>query len=330
MEDSDDFAADFTTTGVLTADGTIVTGRIDFSGDEDWFALEIVEGEIYNINYTGSLSSTSSFAEVDLDLIDSDGNFLADGTDVLAFEAQSTGTIYISARVNFGRPESYELTANILDVEDDFAADVTTTGVLTADGISVRGNTDYSGDNDWFALEVVAGEQYTIDLTSVTIPDPVFDLSLFDSSGTIFANVSEDETLIFTAAETGTIFVGANALPFGSTGEYSLTAIQALIGGVDDDALTGGIRADRLFGEGGDDILLGDSGPSLSLTSVEGQIFRAFQAVFDRAPDLGGFNAFVGEVRAGRLTQEDVISEFVTSPEFQNTFGTLDNEAFVR
>ena len=67
----------------------------------------------------------------------------------------------------------------------------------------------------------------------------------------------------------------------------------------------------------------------MSLDSVEGEVYRAFQAVFDRAPDLGGFNAFVTEVRAGRLTQETVIAEFVESAEFQQTFGTLDNQGFV-
>jgi len=95
------------------------------------------------------------------------------------------------------------------------------------------------------------------------------------------------------------------------------------------DILNGNIGNDLLIGSLGDDTLIGDGTPSLSLESVEGEVYRAFQAVFDRAPDLGGFNAFVTEVRAGRLTQEDVITEFVESPEFQQTFGSLDNRGFV-
>ena len=96
-----------------------------------------------------------------------------------------------------------------------------------------------------------------------------------------------------------------------------------------DDTVTGFGGSDVLFGVSGNDTLFGDNSISLSLDSVEGEVYRAFQAVFDRAPDLGGFNAFVTEVRAGRLTQETVIAEFVESAEFQQTFGTLDNQGFV-
>jgi len=112
------------------------------------------------------------------------------------------------------------------------------------------------------------------------------------------------------------------------TGELSVQTTGAspeIIG----DTLNGDIGGDTLFGGIGNDTLYGDTGIALSLDSVEGQVYRAFQAVFDRAPDLGGFNAFVTEVRAGRLTQEQVIAEFVTSTEFQNTYGTLDNRGFM-
>ena len=84
---------------------------------------------------------------------------------------------------------------------------------------------------------------------------------------------------------------------------------------------------DYLVGNGGDDVLSGDT--SFALTGIEGDVYRAFQAVFARDPDVGGFNAFVQEIRLGNLTQETVIAEFVESPEFQNTFGTLDNRAFI-
>ena len=122
-----------------------------------------------------------------------------------------------------------------------------------------------------------------------------------------------------------------------SDGELALSVTNevgpdddTITGASSDDIIPGGAGNDTLNGGAGDDLLTGDSGRSLSLSSVEGQVFRAFQAVFDRAPDLGGFNAFVGEVRAGRLTQDDVITQFVDSEEFQLTFGSLGNEAFVR
>jgi len=114
---------------------------------------------------------------------------------------------------------------------------------------------------------------------------------------------------------------GNDGQVLGLAGNDFLTSSDA------DHNLIGGVGQDFLVGNGGDDVLAGDT--PFALTSVEGDIFRAFQAVFDRAPDLGGFNAFVQEVRLGNLDQESVIAEFVDSAEFQSTFGTLDNNAFI-
>ena len=108
-----------------------------------------------------------------------------------------------------------------------------------------------------------------------------------------------------------------------------LINIENLSGSTFDDFLTGDDRANVLTGIAGNDTLLGDAATSLTLASAEGQLFRAYQAVFDRSPDAGGFNAFLTEMRLGNTTQEAVIAEFVTSSEFQTTYGTLSNQAFV-
>jgi len=92
-------------------------------------------------------------------------------------------------------------------------------------------------------------------------------------------------------------------------------------------SLFGGAGQDILIAGNGDDTLSGDT--SFALSGIEGQVYRAFQAVFDRDPDLGGFNAFVQEIRLGNLNQESVIAEFVSSTEFQNTFGSLNNRDFI-
>lgn len=93
------------------------------------------------------------------------------------------------------------------------------------------------------------------------------------------------------------------------------------------DMIQGNNQDNAIFGNDGDDMIL--AGNAVRLTDVEGQVYRAFQAVFDRDPDLAGFNAFRQEIRLGNLTQEDVIAEFVESAEFQQTFGALDNGAFL-
>ena len=108
---------------------------------------------------------------------------------------------------------------------------------------------------------------------------------------------------------------------------FGLAGNDYIISNDGDNGLFGGVGQDYLVGNEGDDVLSGDT--SFALTGDEGDVYRAFQAVFDRDPDLGGFNAFVQEIRLGNLTQEAVVAEFVSSAEFQNSFGALENRAFV-
>lgn len=62
---------------------------------------------------------------------------------------------------------------------------------------------------------------------------------------------------------------------------------------------------------------------------AEAQVFRIFQAVFLRDPDEGGFTVFTNSIQAGVLTVEEITAEFVESPEFQQTYGDLENAEFV-
>jgi hypothetical protein len=57
-------------------------------------------------------------------------------------------------------------------------------------------------------------------------------------------------------------------------------------------------------------------------------VFRLYQATLDRAPDLTGFTNWSGRLADGMALQT-VISGFVNSPEFQNTYGNLTNSGFV-
>jgi len=68
---------------------------------------------------------------------------------------------------------------------------------------------------------------------------------------------------------------------------------------------------------------------------AEGQVFRIYQAVFDRAPDADGFTAFTNSLQAGVLTPLEITAEFVGSTEFQNTYELRNStaeaaEAFVQ
>ena len=64
----------------------------------------------------------------------------------------------------------------VREIEDDFSQNLFgTTGTVEVGGIAT-GHIQYEGDNDWFAVELTAGETYKIDLliysNAGTLSDP--------------------------------------------------------------------------------------------------------------------------------------------------------------
>ncbi|MCR8550873.1 DUF4214 domain-containing protein, partial [Salipiger sp. P9] len=65
-----------------------------------------------------------------------------------------------------------------------------------------------------------------------------------------------------------------------------------------------------------------------SVSTWGDDVFRLYQATLDRDPDFGGFSNWSTRLADG-MSYLDVAAGFVNSPEFQNTYGSLDNEGFV-
>lgn len=150
---ADDFLGNSNTTAVLAVGGA-ATGTIDYLNDEDWFAIELTAGEVVRIASDGTAA--------DINLRDEFGNFLASdqrdfsaNQDVLIAQVTETGTYYISVDGDSNSALDYTLTASLID--DDFTGDTNTTGVLEVDGAAV-GEIDFRDDEDWFAIELTAGE----------------------------------------------------------------------------------------------------------------------------------------------------------------------------
>ena len=107
---------------------------------------------------------------------------------------------------------------------DDFAGDITTTGVLTVGG-SVSGVIENPSDSDWFAIPLTAGQH-------IEVTGPMFmgGIHFYNSAGQIqpldffpiFNSSFSAATVGFTASATGTYFVGFS---YPSTdAAYTLTA----------------------------------------------------------------------------------------------------------
>ena len=206
---TDDFAGDITTTGTLAVGGT-ATGNIDYANDSDWFAITVAAGE--NV-----LVANDAFNI--LTLYDSLGNFVASDNGFGELTITSGGDYFVA--IEAFTPGSYTLTATAFT--DDYAGDATTTGAVALGGTS-NGTIEVTGDSDWFAIEVVAGEQYTVTAASTDLFGPT--VQLFDSAGsflggTVVTNNDGVFTVNYTANATGTIFAGVTDT-FGGTGAYAV------------------------------------------------------------------------------------------------------------
>jgi len=104
---ADDYAADNTTTGVVSVGGS-VSAAIDFSEDQDWFAVTLEAGRTYRIDLQGQDSGSGTLVDTYLrGLFTSNGVYIPDtvNDDVdlytfesrLSFTAGESGTYYISA-----------------------------------------------------------------------------------------------------------------------------------------------------------------------------------------------------------------------------------------
>lgn len=102
---------------------------------------------------------------------------------------------------------------------------------------------------------------------------------------------------------------------------YSKGSTLPTVGAGGDDALLGGAQDDFLFG---DDFELAYS------EDASAQVYRLYQATLDRAPDVAGHKAWTIRIATNELEPIEVVTGFVNSQEFKNTYGGLDNTQFVK
>lgn len=108
---TDVIADDTSTTATLTVDGDHVVSAIDTVGDQDFYAVQLVEGQTYDISMFLVAGGPNGvpLADAYIELYDADGELIvtADGGGpntpsgldaILTYTAESTGTYYVNAR----------------------------------------------------------------------------------------------------------------------------------------------------------------------------------------------------------------------------------------
>ncbi len=215
----DDYAASVFTTGVITP-GDTVQGTIERSVDQDWFRIDLQAGQLYDFDLQGVADGGGTLVDPYLVLLDEAGGYVADGYERLVHLADSDGTFFIAAQ-SFGDVGTYTLTVTSRAYVDDFGDDTTTNGQIAA-GDSVTGEIGVPYDEDWFRIDLQAGQLYDFDLQGVadgggTLVDPY--LVLLDEAGGYVAEGYE--RLVHLADSDGTFFIAAQS--FGDVGTYTLT-----------------------------------------------------------------------------------------------------------
>ena len=229
----DDFEAGIGTSGTVEVGGS-ATGEIDVPGDRDWFAVTLESGRSYRIDLEGSWTGAGTIWSPYLRGIhDADGDLISRTTDDasgtgwnsrLTFTPLVDGTYYVAAGARHDLTGTYTLSVTDVTIEhadDDYAAGTRTTGTVAVGG-TATGEIENAGDHDWFAVTMVAGNTYRIDLEgSETGGGTLFDPYLYgthDANGVFVGSTNDDHEfgsrnsrMTFRAEVDGTYYVSAGA-----------------------------------------------------------------------------------------------------------------------
>jgi serralysin len=227
---ADDHPWDTATDAVLTPNGAAATGTIDFADDADLFKIALVAGVSYTFDLERTAGGLDSpyllFYSPSVEFLNFNNGGGEDGNARLTYTAMETGTHYLGAMDYGGGSGAYTLRAT--SVADDYPWALDTPGLVTVDGATAAGVVEFASDSDLFRVTLVSGTSYAFTLTRTAsgLEDPYLQLFLPDGN---FADYDDDSggdgnaVLVYTAAASGTYFLGAS--DFGSgTGGYTLAA----------------------------------------------------------------------------------------------------------
>lgn len=248
---TDDYSSDTSTTASVTVDGS-ASGEIETDGDRDWFAVDLTTGIQYRVDLRGGYDGDGKLGDPYLyGIHDANGDVIANTTNdnrsgggrsaQVFFTPTATAGHYIAAggatntNTLVTRLGTYTLEVTTVEA-DDFADDTTTTGAVTV-GSSTTGKLETPEDRDWFAVDLIAGVAYQIDLKGTatgdgTLRDPRL-AGVHDADGNLIENTTDDNSgqsvnarVVFTAETTAKHYIAARGSRRGSLGTYTLAVTE--------------------------------------------------------------------------------------------------------
>ena len=157
------------------------------------------------------------------------------------FAVASSGTYYVSAAGYGSNTGTYRVTVEDLGGSggraDDYGMTPGSSGSVAVDG-TATGAIEVAHDEDWFAVDLEAGETYTIGVQGSatgggTLSDPYL-FGIYDASGSLLDGTTDDDSgtwlnseVEFTAASSGRHFISAGAY-WSDTGTYTVSVDRAV------------------------------------------------------------------------------------------------------
>lgn len=227
--------------GTVTPGGAATNASINFSADQDFFSVSLIQNHLYRIQQRGAPTSSGTLSDPYIrgvhdsagTLLDNSSNDDSSGSlnASVDFLATSSGTYYIAAGAYGGSQGTYQLQVTDLS-GPDLAANTTTLGNLAVGGVA-RGLTESIGDVDWYRVSLVGGAAYVIEQNSITdsanpVNDPYI-RGIYNSAGTFIGGTTNDDwagtldsRVVYTPGASGTYYIAAGAFG-GNTGEFRLS-----------------------------------------------------------------------------------------------------------
>ncbi len=197
---SDTIAASAATTASLTLDAPATAGTLLSNGDHDWYAVELVAGQIYEFTTT---SATTANVDTTLMLRNASGTLLSYNDDSsgtfsrIRYIAATSGTFYLDVAA-WGNAESgnYNVSASIAPPLSVYSSDQISTQLT---------NTYWDGTQRSWNLQ--AGGTITVNITGLTAPAQTLArealLLWTDATGINFSEIATDAQITFDDNEPG-------------------------------------------------------------------------------------------------------------------------------
>jgi Domain of unknown function (DUF4214)/Leishmanolysin/RTX calcium-binding nonapeptide repeat (4 copies) len=303
----DDFSGNYNTSTTISI-GSTQTGVIEINEDNDWFQVNLVAGTSYTFTMKGSFSGLGTLTDAFLRLHAVDGEIIAFNDNnsfstesTFAFTATSSGLYYLDASAAGTQTGTYSLAAYIgLFTDGDDTITLTNPNQVSH---ALGGNdvifgssgvdTIYGdGGNDVFYIANGGADQ------------------IIGGTGT--------DTVNYSAATTGAdVSLLNNTLNARAAAGDTFTEIEDVLGTKYADNLTGNTTNNKLNG-----------GDGFNFSSVQGSVYRLYEAALAREPDAGGLLNWVNAINGG-TSLVAAAAGFVGSAEFTAKYGALNNTQFV-